>query len=70
MGEDQIGAMRQLLTVILGGIEIGNLQIAKDAVRRLDAALTACGSCPLGVECPLGVMMRAAGLSEKVSRAG
>ena len=53
MREDQIRRMRDLLHVILGGIEVGDLELSKSAIRRLDATLNMCGKCPMGIECPL-----------------
>ena len=59
MRDDQIRRMRDLLSVILGGIEIGDFELSKDAIQRMDAALSICGKCPMGTECPLGTRLDA-----------
>jgi len=68
MREDQIRRMKGLLSVILGGIETGNLELSKQAVQRMDAALSICGICPMGAECPLEISLDA-DLFERIPRA-
>jgi hypothetical protein len=43
----QVHQLRNLLTVILGGIETDNKEMAKAAVRRMDAQLISCHCCPI-----------------------
>jgi len=59
MREDQILRMKDLLSVILGGIEIGDLELSKDAIKRMDSVLSSCEKCPMGAECPLGTKLDA-----------
>ena len=68
MRDDQILRMKGLLSVILGGIETGNLELSKQAIHRMDAALSICGKCPMGDECPLGINLDA-DLFERLPRA-
>jgi len=68
MREDQIRRMRDLLHVILGGIEVGDLELSKNAIRRMDAVLSMCGKCPMGMECPLEFKIDA-DLLERLPRA-
>jgi hypothetical protein len=60
--------MRNLLTVISGSIEVGDLQLCREAIRRIDAALSICGKCPMGTECPLETRLDA-DLFERLPRA-
>jgi hypothetical protein len=43
----QVHQLRNLLTIILGGIETDNKEMAKAAVRRMDAQLISCHCCPI-----------------------
>ncbi len=47
MSPSQAHQFRNLLTIILGGIETGNLEMAKQAVYRAEACIVACQSCPV-----------------------
>jgi hypothetical protein len=43
----QVHQLRNLLTIILGAIETENKEMAKTAVRRMDAQLISCHCCPI-----------------------
>ncbi len=47
MSPSQAHQFRNLLAIILGSIETGNLEAAKQAVRRAEACIVACQSCPV-----------------------
>ncbi len=51
MSPFQIHQLRNLLTVILGGIETGNLELAKQAVHRAEDQLLSCKACPIQAIC-------------------
>lgn len=43
----QVHELRNILTVIMGGIETDNKDLAKAAIYRMDARLVACVCCPV-----------------------
>ena len=59
MREDHIDRIRNLLTVISGSIEVGDLQLCRETIRRMDAVLSICGKCPMGAECPWEIKLDA-----------
>lgn len=47
MSPSQVNQLRNILTVILGTIENGNLELAKQAVHRAEGHLASCRTCPI-----------------------
>jgi hypothetical protein len=54
MSPSQHHALRNLLSVILGGIETSNLELSKQAIRRMEKVLDSCRPSldPEDSECP------------------
>jgi hypothetical protein len=47
MSPSQLHQLRNILTVVLGAIETGNLELAKQAVQRAADHLASCKACPI-----------------------